>query len=510
MAMLIAGCGGDDDVAPSAVGTPKQGGSLTMSLPGDSTSLDPFATSYVNVADGSRMSALYDTLVYTDPTTGSVRPNIAESLTISGAKSDTWRLKLQPNVKFSDGTSYDAEAVKFNWDRHQDMSVRSFQMASAMILKSTTVVDPLTLDIKLKTENANFDHLVARTLTFIASPTAIKASPKGIGDKPVGAGPFKLERWERGVKQTYVRNPDYWQKDKGLPHLDTLTMTVNTDVIQSINAVENKKTDLTVAVDPLAVARAEDKKLGALRISLNGGQMIMFNNTTGPFRDVKARRAMAFALDGVQINDKFFEGEGTPAKGIFSASSPVANIQLAAGENDKARAKQLFAEATENGAKPLKFTYWVPQAPASIKVAEFMASVVNEYPGVKMEVKVVDIATYVTTVRGGNRTWDAALNQQWIDDPEPGIYDFLHTGSLTNNSGYSSPIVDEALEEARLTTDPTKRRDAYTRVQLQVNKDLPFWVYQEAVTAAVYRSGVTGVQLINDGIIMWDRIGRTG
>lgn len=509
MATLIAGCGGGDDVAPSAVGTPKAGGSLTMSLPGDSTSLDPFATSYINVADGSRLTALYDTLVYTDPTTGSIRPNIAESLTISGAKSDTWRLKIHPNVKFSDGTAYDAAAVKFNWDRHQDMTVRSYQMASAMILKSTTVVDPLTLDIKLKTENANFDHLVARTLTFIASPAAIKASPKGIGDKPVGAGPFKLERWERGVKQTYVRNPDYWQKDKGLPYLDALTINVNTDVLQSINLVESKKVDLTVAVDPLAVAHAEEKKLGTLRINLNGGQMVNFNNK-GPFANIKARRAVALALDGAEINEKFYDNEGTPAKGIFSAASPIANIQLAAGENDKARAKELFAEITSNGTKPFKFTYWVPQAPSSQKVAEFMASVLNGYPGVHMEVKVVDIATYVTTIRRGSAGWDAALNQAWIDDPEPGIYDMLHSASLTNSSSYSSRVVDEALEEARRTTDPTKRRDAYTRVQLQVNKDMPFWVYQEAVTAAVYRSGVTGVQLVNDGLIMWDRIGRAG
>jgi peptide/nickel transport system substrate-binding protein len=507
IATVLAGCGGDDKTKPTAAGTPKQGGSLTMSLPGDSTSLDPYTTSLVNVADGSRMSAIYDTLVYADPLTGSVRPQIAESLSISGSKSDTWQLKLRPGVKFSDGSPYDAEAVRFNWERHKDEKVRSFQRSAGMNLASLTVVDPLTLDIKLVSENANFDHLVARTLSFIASPVALKANPGGIGDKPVGAGPFKLERWERGVKQTYVRNPDYWQKDKGLPHLDKLTIAVDTNIEHSVQEIEKGNTDLTVAVDPLAVAQAKDKKLGIQRIGLNGGQMVMFNTAFGPFKDPQARRAVVYALSGKDINDKFFAGAGTPAKGIFAAASPVANIQLAASENDKERAKQLFDNITAGGTKKLKFTYLVPQAPASIRVVEYIKSVLNTYPGVEMEVKVVDLATYVTTVRAGNETWAVGLNQNWIDDPEPGIYEFLHGGSFQNNSNYSNSVVDAALEEARRTTDPIKRRDAYTRVQLQVNKDMPYWVYQEALAAAVYGPDITGIQLINDGVVLWDRIG---
>lgn len=510
LATVLAGCGGDDETKPSAAGTPKQGGSLTMSLPGDSTSLDPFSTSYVNVADGSRMQALYDSLVWSDPTTGSVRPQIAESLAINGPKADTWRLKLKPNVKFSDGTVFDAEAVRFNWDRHKDPKVGSFQRGAASAILTLAVSDPLTLDIKLVTENANFDHLVTRNLAYIASPTALRASPTGIGDKPVGAGPYKLVKWERGVKQTYTRNPDYWQLDKGLPHLDNLTITVDTDVNHSVTSVDEGKTDLTVAVDPLAAAQAEEKKLGVTRIGLNGGQMVVFNLGVAPFKDLRARRAFVYAFNGIDINQKFFGGKGTPAKGIFAASSPVANIQLAASENDPKRAKELFEDVTAGGTKPLKFTYWVPQAPASIRVAEYMKQVLNTYPGVEMEVKVVDIATYVKTVRSGNTEWAAALGQQWIDDPEPGIYDLLHSKSMPNNSNYENQAVDTALEDARRTTDPAQRRDAYTRVQLQVNKDMPFWVYQEAVTAAVYSPRITGIQLANDGAILWDRIGTTG
>ncbi|MGA4544181.1 hypothetical protein ACPA54_29750 [Uniformispora flossi] len=60
---------------------------------------------------------------------------------------------------------------------------------------------------------------------------------------------------------------------------------------------------------------------------------------------------------------------------------------------------------------------------------------------------------------------------------------------------------------ARRTTDLEARREAYTRVQIQLNQDLPFWVYQEAVNAVVFDPRVTGIQTVGDGVVLFDRIG---
>ncbi|MGR6999752.1 ABC transporter substrate-binding protein [Yinghuangia aomiensis] len=194
----------------------------------------------------------------------------------------------------------------------------------------------------------------------------------------------------------------------------------------------------------------------------NGGAMVLFNTTTGPFADPRARRAVALALSGSEINDKFYKGAGTPAKGIFSSSSPLANNQIAAPENDAAQAAQLFDEVTGNGAKPLAFTYVTPAAPTTVAVAKYMQAKLAAYRGVSMSIREVDVPTYIGTVRKGSGAWNAAVGQQWIDDPEPGVYDVLNAASFANLSGYNSPTVNAALDEARRTTDTTARREAYT------------------------------------------------
>ncbi|MGR7002610.1 ABC transporter substrate-binding protein [Yinghuangia aomiensis] len=94
-----------------------QGGHLTMLAVQDSAALDPFRTSYVAVADEPRMAALYDPMFYIDPKTGKVTPFLGESLTTAD-NGATWQLKLRQGVQFSDGTPFDAAAVKLNFDTH--------------------------------------------------------------------------------------------------------------------------------------------------------------------------------------------------------------------------------------------------------------------------------------------------------------------------------------------------------------------------------------------------------
>ncbi|MDI2129286.1 ABC transporter substrate-binding protein [Yinghuangia seranimata] len=508
LGILISGCGSSDSAPPSPAGTPRKGGSLTLTLPGEAASFDPAQTSFVNVADGSRMSAVYDSLVWTDPTTGAVQPKIAESLAPEDPQASKWLLRIRPNVKFSDDTPYDAAAVKANWDRHADMAVASFQAPAAFGIAKTEVdaANPLVLHITLKAPNANFDRSVARNLSFNVSPTAMKADPGAIRLKPVGAGPFILKEWIPNERQVFVRNPNYWQKDKGLPYLDQLIIRVDIDVKRGVESL-GKESDISMTVDPKNIALARSKGLGVEELKLNGGAMILFNTQSGPFSDVKARRAVALALNSAEINDKFYDGTGTPAKGIFSSSSPLANIQLTAPENDPAEAAKLFDEVTKNGTKPLEFTYIAPSAPTTVDVARFIQQKLSAYRGVTMKIQQVDIPTYIRTVRARSSAWSAAVGQQWIDDPEPGIYDMLHSTSFANSSALADPEIDAALEDARRSTDTERRRDAYTRLQVQLNKQLPFWVYQEATAAAVYTGKVTGLQLFNDGLILWDRIG---
>ncbi|MGW0660398.1 ABC transporter substrate-binding protein [Streptodolium elevatio] len=501
--VLVSGCGSDSQGRPLAAGTPRQGGALTVLLPGEARGLDPFSASYINVTDGNRMAALYDMLVWTNPSTGSVEPQVADRLTAKDATSKTWQLVLRPGIKFTDGEPYDAAAVKANWDLHADPAVQSVQRAAAAGLM-TRVVDPLTLEVTLPQPNANFDRMVARHLSFIASPKAIAGGK--LAENPVGAGPFMLRagNWVKNQTLTLDRNPGYWKS--GAPYLDRVVFKVDPDPMHEVAAIKDGEADVTITVDPLAAAAAERDGLGTSQMLLSGGQMLSFNTAKGPFAQSEARRAVAYALSGETINNEVFQGTGTVARGIFGANTPLASIQLAAPGNDPATAAQLFDQVTAGGTRQLAATLIIPDTPATVRIAEYVRTTLNKYPGVSISVEALDLPTFIHRANVEQR-FDVKVDQVWLDDPEPGLFGLLSGGNAGNCCFYNDPEVNDALTDARQTSDVEARRNAYTRVQVALNRDMPMWVYQEAVAVGVFSSKVTGVQMFNDGVFMFDRIG---
>lgn len=502
--LVATGCGSDSEGAPAAAGTPRIGGTLTLMLPGEARGLDPFSASYINVTDGNRMAALYDMLVWTDPGTGTVQAQTADRLFAVTPDAKTWVLTLRPNIKFTDGEPYDAAAVKANWDRHADPATRSVQRAAAAGVV-TRVIDPLNLEITLPQPNANFDRTVARHLAFIASPKAIAAGT--LGEAPVGAGPFVLKpgKWIKNQSLTLDKNTAYWKT--GAPYLDQVVFKVDPDPMRAVEAIDGGRADATLTVDPLVSAAGGKAGLGVEELSLSGGQMLSFNNAKGPFANADARRATALALSGEAINEQVFGGAGTVARGLFSADSPLANGQLAAPGNNPAEAAALWRRVTADGSRPFRATLIIPNTPATVKVAQYIQTTLGGYPGVTIGVEALALPDFIQRSNIEQR-FDVKIDQLWIDDPEPGLFGFLAGNNAGNCCFYTNPEVDKALVQARAAIDPNVRRSAYTQVQVALNRDLPLWVYQEAIAVALFSPDITGVKLFNDGVFLFDRIGR--
>src|SRR4051794_12051810 len=94
------------------------GGTITYAKTGDIGSIDPVKVTNSGASDGFLADAVYDLLLYTDVQSGKIVPQTADSLPSTDAQ--VWTLKLRPGIKFSDGTAYDADAVKFNYQRIAD------------------------------------------------------------------------------------------------------------------------------------------------------------------------------------------------------------------------------------------------------------------------------------------------------------------------------------------------------------------------------------------------------
>lgn len=507
LALTATACGGGSDSASTGAsgGPPKTGGKLTVLAVQDSKSLDVFRTSYVAVTDEPRLAALYDPMVYIDPATNKVLPHLAESLATTDGGA-TWTLKLRPGVTFSDGTPFDAAAVKLNYDTHAKPETKSLHAAAAATVK-TEVVDPTTLTITSVTgPNPSLDRMVATELTYIEAPSAINKGIDEAGANPVGAGPFTLESWTRGDSQVFVRNPNYWQKDKGLPKLDGVTFKNLPDIKQQYNSIKSGQADLFVSSNGGLLADAA-KELQVRKQAPLGGQMIQFNLTRPPFDDVRARKALALAFDPADIPRQLGNGD-TPAKGYFAEESQFFDPAAVQPGHNKEEAQRLLDELAAEG-KKLDFSFLVPKNPASQAVAEYMQSRLRDMRNVSMEIESLEINAYINKY-AIQRDFTAMLFQQWLADPEPVLFNSFHSASRLNYTGWKSPQADAALATGRSSTDPAVRKAAYTELQKAINADVPVWVYAESLAGPIFAKDVTGVETYNTGVFFMDRVGFAG
>ncbi|GAA4998135.1 ABC transporter substrate-binding protein [Yinghuangia aomiensis] len=497
LGLAVSACGSSDK---SSAGGGSGERAMTMVAVSDSKSLDPFRTLYLAVTDEPRMSALYDPMFYFDPADGKVKPHLAESLTTADGGA-TWTLKLRPGVTFSDGTPFDAAAVKLNWETHAKPETRSYLAAYATGLK-TEVVDPLTLTVTPTSPNPTFDRMIATKLTYIEAPSAITKGLESAGTQPVGAGPFMLKSWTRGSEQVFVKNPNYWQKDKGLPKLDKLTVKVVADLAQEYNTVKSGGADIYHSSDPGYLTKAK-QELNANEMTALGGQGVLFNLTKAPFEDPRARRALTLAMDPEEFPKTLNNGMH-PTRSIFSAS-PFFDPSAQQPAPNRDEAQKLFDELAAEG-KKVDFTFLVASTPQSNKVAEYLQSRVQGFKNVTMRVESLEINTF-TMKYAMQHDFQAAQVQQWYAEPEPDLTsNFLSTG-LLNAGGWKSPDADKALAAGRASADPAVRKAAYADFQKAMANELPFAVYSTSVVGPIYSKKVTGVQTYNVGVVFMDRIG---
>ncbi|MGR6998299.1 ABC transporter substrate-binding protein [Yinghuangia aomiensis] len=387
----VSGCGAGngESLKASAGATPRPGGTMTVVTVSDPTGLDPFRMVNAFPTDGIRLSALYDPLFWVDGN-NRVVPQLGESLTSPDAGT-TWVLKLRPGVTFSDGTAFDAAAVKYTWDKHADPATRSVVRNAATGLR-TEAVDPLTLKITLPEPNNAFDRTVATELAYVGSPTAMQKDFRAFSEHPVGAGPFVVKEWLRGNKLVLKKNPTYWQGPRR-PYLDELDIKVLPDIQQQLNTIEVGDADLMLTSDPARTKDAQEAKLGVVQTTANFGHAVVFNLRRAPFDDPRARRAVALAVNPDELNRVLYNGTGTPARGVFAAGSPFFDPASSQPAHDRAQAQKLFDELAAEG-RPVTFTLVIPQNPATVKAAEFLQSRLQQYKGVTVHVEPLEISAY--------------------------------------------------------------------------------------------------------------------
>jgi peptide/nickel transport system substrate-binding protein len=489
--------------APTTVSTAgiTPGGSVTWLTSAEQIGYDPVNVSGAGSADGRAASMIFDMLVYADAS-GNVQPQTAESLTSPDAI--TWNLKLKPNIKFTDGTAYDANAVKFNWQRIQDPNNKAQRAAQANLIATMDVVDSQNLKITLKAKNAVFPQALTY-IAFIGSPTAIqKQGAADFNNNPVGAGPFMQKSWVRDSQQVLVRNPGYWNAPR--PFLDQVTLKPIVDESQRINSFCTGQGNMIFVTVLSNADQTQKKNCGAMQPSvLNGGIVLYFNTTKAPMNDPRLRQAVAYALNMKDYAAVVDQGLIPPMTSVFDKGSPFFDPNISQLQFDQTKAQQLFdAVAADNGG-----TVNIPLSTFALvnyqTTAQYVVATLNKFKGVKVTQTDEAAPAHVTSCATRAYT-GICVFAQFFTDPEPGWTGVYVCSSTNNPSGYCNKNFDALVADNQLTLDGNKRIQDIKDMQKLFYADVPAYYVEQRMTWTFNAPNIQDFQYVNDGLPLMDRL----
>ncbi len=507
--------------APSPSGQAKTGGTLVVALPGDITRTDPALiddsnSSYV-------MNQVMEGLVALKPgTTSEVVPALAESWTIS-PDGKTYTFKLRQGVKFHDGTDFNADAVKYNYDRWKNFppALQDYSYYAGAVfggygdtsnIASVDVVDPYTVTITLKQPNSSF--LLAQTLTVfgISSPTALRAGkadnsetdvskiPYAQGGPPamVGTGPFKFKEWVVGDHVTVERNPDYWNKD-AVPYLDAIVFRPVAEEAQRLNGLASGELDFAQTVAPVDVATIRqnpDLQVIDRGESCNTAQISM-NHKYTPVNNKTIREAIAYAVNKQYLIDTFYAGLAVPADNWMPVNTLYAKpLNLPTYNPDKA--KELIAQS---GVTDLSIDFYYP----SDVTRPYMPDPKGIFEAITSDLEAVGfkIIPHTETWRpdyldheyaGNYEMWLLGWTCDWA-----GPDNFLKTaffgyvdGKPSTEFDYKNDELDKTMNDALAATDEATAKSLWEKAQDLIRADMPTVPLVNSKPPAAARADVKG------------------
>ena len=410
-AMSVAGCAGGGGGGEATTGSNggSEGGAekvVTVAISSDGA-MDKLDAATYNGPHPIYLM-IYDGLTWDEGAT--VAPLLAESWDISD-DGKTYTFKLKENVKFSDGTDFDAEAVEFNMKRW--VNNKDHESVTASMVEKMEVVDKNTIKITYKTaSNAILKELTYPRPTRILSPASITMDTGddfGTFTKPVGSGQWMLDSYKENQEFTLVPNPEYWGEK---PKVDKIVFKVIPDGEARTMALQSGEVDI-IGGDLIGKLSTEsyntlknDSRFKTYEVNSIVSYFLAFNQDVDWFKDLKVRQAINMAINKEAMVNDLMGGLGTPAKSVFAPGSQYYNDSDISGYSyNLEEAKKLLSEAgltdsdndgiLEKDGKPFEISLLLTpdQVPEWKTIGEFTQSELSKL-GIKVNLNTVDENAY--------------------------------------------------------------------------------------------------------------------
>lgn len=497
----------------------RAGGELRVALANEPDLLDP--TLARTLVGRTVFNAICEKLYDLDANLNIV-PQLAAALPEISADGKTVTVKLRADLKFADGTTMDAAAVKASLDRHRTLpgSARTSELSS---VDSVEEVDRSTVAIRLKTPFAPLASVLADRAGMIMSPAAVTAQGDKFATNPVCIGPFKFSNRVAQDRIEVVKDPNYY--NAAAVKLDKVTYRIIADASTRFNNLRSGDVDVldAVAATDVEALQADanlrlvtSQSLGYQGITVNLGNAAGVGKPPGrlaaPYAgpmagDARVRRAFSLSLDREAINRVVFRGQFAPACGPISPDSPLSSdAAQACPKHDPAGAKELLAQA--GVATPVKLNMIIATDAQARRLGEAIQAQARE-GGFEVSLQPTEFSASLDQTDEG-RFQLFQIGWSGRVDPDGNIANFLRTAGALNIAGYSNPQVDKLIEDARATTDDARRRELYGQLVAQVQQDAPLIYLYRQKNLLGLSAKVGGVQMYGDGILRFAEAGFVG
>lgn len=457
---LLSACGGAT-TNPAAATPSGPTGTLKVGLYNTNVTLDP-ALSHA-VVDGQVEDQIFNSLLTLDKAEY-LAPGLATRWSVSPSGL-TYTFYLRRGVKFSDGTPFNASAVKFNIERMLNPATASPRKSLLGPVSAVTVVNSQEVRIELSAPYAPLLNNLAGVAGEMSSPTAIKKWGSAYGQHPVGTGPFVLKNWNPGGDVTLVANPHYWQP--GLPKVAKIVFIPITNSQSMVTALNTREIDLADTISPTVISQVESSAAKVEKMPGLGFFVLNLNENDPPLNNVHVRRAIEYAINRSVVNRVIYDGTATPAYSELSPTSWAYDPNLHAPFSDSLAKAELQKAGLSKG---FTLTIQAQNATKYVTLTQILQSELAKV-GIKVKIDLLDYATYLNNLNSGQYQADF-INDSGSVDPD-GNYIFNVSSADIVKNGYDDPAVNNLMNQARATTSESARKALYWKVAKHMLADVP-------------------------------------
>jgi len=459
---------------------------------------------------------IFENLVSFEKTSLKLRPCLATSWKVQ-EKNRVWIFQLRRNVKFHDGTTFDAWAVKFNFERQMDprqawhypsygrfVFFNSLFGQSPCLIEKVEVMDPYTVKMVLTQPHTRFLQELALYPFGIVSPAAVRKYRDEFYHNPTGTGPFKLLEWRRGHRVVLVGNKDYWGNR---PYLDRIIFEPLESTVTNSRQLERGHVDIVNAISLSSVdAIKENEKLKTVQIPASHLAYIALNTQRSPWKTADMRRGINIIIKRKEIADKIYYKRASAAAQALPPNMPghLAGI----GYNfEPSKGTALITRSLRR--KEQKFTLLYPDLclpycdnPEELaqKICEYLAE-----SGLNVKAVKVPFGELSRKVRYGE--YDLALWGAINETGDPDALMIPHWDSSnarpggTNVSFYKNGNVHSILWKARGTVEGRKREELYRIAGKYLYDDAPIVPLVHTCEVLAYNRRVRDITVNPTGLL---------